>query len=1201
MNNPWLGLSSYTEESIKEYQFNGRSVAIASLATMIRQNLFVTLYGRSGIGKTSLLQAGVFPLLRREGFIPITIRLNNISDNDNDSPGAQIIWESLSETLRHDGFIFHPCDENDTYLPDFSDTLVLRKLFSTGKFLDKNDNEAIPVVALDQFEEILYKAPKASRLLISQLYALIDDNCNLIVAHPNWHDDTNFRFVVSLREDDLFLFEDVIDSLNCIDFKSNRYRLLPLSETEAKEIVLKPVSGKHIFEEGNEETIADEIIKLSKGSGQNVNTLMLSLTCYMLYNKCAGNDKGITMSNLEDYGNIIEKYYKTLTKDLPKEQRYFLEDHLIDDQGRRTPIFLSDLEKYAPKGKQLIGNSNKQLLVENQGRVELIHDQLADSILKIRNTRKGKKYKQLGVISLVIVLIGLFLFSYSRFGDVSAPTSHYRLAYKNKSVLVNNTEDTLVTIPDCNTYEINDCPSLKSIKIEGQGTSIKVYNCPNLVNISYPDNYNGCIFIFHCPNIYFKDPKIQVLGIDSTNFKTHINYMSQFPCDGESYLYDEKIYDATYKYDSISNTLIVKVPPVNIYSYNQKIPTCIPDSIKNNTDCYVPFGYKNQFSQLEEFKPFHSIRELPVYYTWKSHTIGMFGFLKTEKKWLRLTIIGILLVQYFFCNVGFVIYEAKYKNSLTVLFLSTIYGIGMSLLAILSFMAFYWTTYNIILPFNQPVSAIIGFIGCLLCMVLVYKNAFYAVIRYFRKKGINGLITDVKSYGIHGFVRDIQEKWVQLKTKIKSLKTKIKSSFTNSVKTLHIFSKCIRKNAVPYIRKNAKSIILILAVVVPIGTMLIFYIDGKNKRSIYIDKLYELIRAGQNVRAFAIIKELDKQHKSLLYPTFAHRLDDLRISFDDSIRIAHRITPTDINKIAEKQGNPLNFESFDKLLAVANDASKFAISVEYPKSNDLQEDKHQAILVDLNIPSIIPLTEQTDRLFPHYSASFSPSGNSLIIEYDGHRYSYSDINKSVVDIGRYCDTYDSRDILMYNDSVYYFTSYGNLYKGYNRTDTEPQKMNNSGIYDNLIKLPNGLIGSTGNWHEIIIYNPFVDSVYFQSKTRFVGDLRNINQEYAITTKGLYDIKRDSLIYKNNQLYKYIGNIVELQKHNDQYSFFDLEGNKVVDIITRDSERLNEISFSQNGNSIIDFHSDGISIYSIIPIAGREWVISEDDKKFFNLK
>lgn len=334
MNNPWLGLSSYTEDSLKDHQFNGRSSAIVTLTTLIRQNLFVTLYGRSGIGKTSLLQAGVYPVLRREGFSPITIRLNNFKDKEDKESGdpkalykeetaGYVIWKVIRQSLEQIGYTYRPCNTDDEYIPDFTDVSVFRKLFSAGRFMDKNGQEAVPVIVLDQFEELLYNAPKLSRLLISQLYALIDDNCNLLISHPDWHDDTNFRVVVSIREDDLFLFEDNIDSLNCVDFKSNRFRLLPLSDEEAMDVVLKPIFGKHILKEDEEDAVARGIITISKGHGQKVNTLLLSLICYILYEDSTKQGNQITLSSLANYKDIVETYYNVVTKDLPKEQRFY--------------------------------------------------------------------------------------------------------------------------------------------------------------------------------------------------------------------------------------------------------------------------------------------------------------------------------------------------------------------------------------------------------------------------------------------------------------------------------------------------------------------------------------------------------------------------------------------------------------------------------------------------------------------------------------------------------------------------------------------------------------------------------------------------------------------------------------------------------------------------------------------------------------
>lgn len=437
MKNPWLGLQSYTEESLKEYQFNGRRIASASLAALIRQNLFVTLYGRSGVGKTSLLQAGVFPMLRREGFYPVSIRLNNIEDGKDTTPrkdnegkpgegeAAKVIWDKVSAALQKQGFSYKPCDKKDEYEPDFSDILVFRKLFSAGRFLNENGEEEVPVLVLDQFEELLYKAPESASLLISQLYALIDDNYNLRISHPEWHDDTNFRIGVSIREDDLYLFEDYIDTLNCVDFKSNRYRLMPLSENEAMDVVLKPIEGKQIFEQGKEEEIAKEIIRLSKNNGQKVNTLLLSLLCRVLYDNCVKPDKCIALSDLKNYKDVLEAYYLEVVKDLPKDERYYIEDHLIDDQGRRTFVYIEDIKKFAPKALPLIkksqdsesskeqrnsddtpkSNASKILFNESQGRVEIIHDQLAASMQVFRNRRANERRSRFVAISLMSYFI----------------------------------------------------------------------------------------------------------------------------------------------------------------------------------------------------------------------------------------------------------------------------------------------------------------------------------------------------------------------------------------------------------------------------------------------------------------------------------------------------------------------------------------------------------------------------------------------------------------------------------------------------------------------------------------------------------------------------------------------------------------------------------------------------------------------------
>jgi hypothetical protein len=71
--NPWPGLESFEEEACAF--FFGRDREAASLLDHVRDAPVTVLYGRSGLGKTSLLRAGLFPLLREQNFLPVYVRL----------------------------------------------------------------------------------------------------------------------------------------------------------------------------------------------------------------------------------------------------------------------------------------------------------------------------------------------------------------------------------------------------------------------------------------------------------------------------------------------------------------------------------------------------------------------------------------------------------------------------------------------------------------------------------------------------------------------------------------------------------------------------------------------------------------------------------------------------------------------------------------------------------------------------------------------------------------------------------------------------------------------------------------------------------------------------------------------------------------------------------------------------------------------
>ena len=74
---PWLGLASFSEETLG--YFYGREDEVAELSRRVQRKLLTVLFGQSGLGKTSILRAGIVPRLRPQGHCPVPVRANGPS------------------------------------------------------------------------------------------------------------------------------------------------------------------------------------------------------------------------------------------------------------------------------------------------------------------------------------------------------------------------------------------------------------------------------------------------------------------------------------------------------------------------------------------------------------------------------------------------------------------------------------------------------------------------------------------------------------------------------------------------------------------------------------------------------------------------------------------------------------------------------------------------------------------------------------------------------------------------------------------------------------------------------------------------------------------------------------------------------------------------------------------------------------------
>ncbi|HKP66566.1 MAG TPA: hypothetical protein VJX31_08060, partial [Casimicrobiaceae bacterium] len=256
--NPWLGLASFTEET--QAFFYGREEEVAELARRVQRKLLTLLFGQSGLGKTSILRAGILPRLRPIGYCPVYVRIDYSPE-----------WPPPSEQIKQ--AIFKATEQSGQW----TRVGVANAGESLWEFLHHRDDvlqdaqgkTLTPLLIFDQFEEIftLAQSDDVGRRRASEF---IEDLANLVENRPPpeleariEQDDTaaeqfdftrsDYRVLIALREDYLAHLESLKTAMPSIT--QNRMRLARMTGEQALAAVVKP-GGKLVSEE-----VAESIVR----------------------------------------------------------------------------------------------------------------------------------------------------------------------------------------------------------------------------------------------------------------------------------------------------------------------------------------------------------------------------------------------------------------------------------------------------------------------------------------------------------------------------------------------------------------------------------------------------------------------------------------------------------------------------------------------------------------------------------------------------------------------------------------------------------------------------------------------------------------------------------------------------------------------------------------------------------------------------
>lgn len=369
----WNELDFYKEGQ----NIYGRDEEIAVISKGVINNVQTVVYGQSGVGKSSLLNAGIYPILRKNYFFPVFVRLGTVDP----SSYIQIVKDRILEEAESEYPEFGKQKLNVRMLVENSQDDIWGFLH-TIEFTDNDGYSYIPVLVFDQFEEILNDKKKneyALQLLLD-LYSLLDDTKIIPEEYIQY---TNYRLLFSIREDYLYCLEEIIDKYNLSELRYNRHRVKWLTKNNATKVIVKTF-GKCLEAESKDE-ICNKIIEKTTTESGDISTIYLSLYCSLLDMQTNGGV--IKPECLNKIDNYTYSYYKNkMDKYVSYNAKEYLEKQLVTPDGRRNSLDYEDAVRSGFVTKEelnvLIENRLLRLVsVTGNNRIEFIHDMIPKLIV----------------------------------------------------------------------------------------------------------------------------------------------------------------------------------------------------------------------------------------------------------------------------------------------------------------------------------------------------------------------------------------------------------------------------------------------------------------------------------------------------------------------------------------------------------------------------------------------------------------------------------------------------------------------------------------------------------------------------------------------------------------------------------------------------------------------------------------------------
>jgi Novel STAND NTPase 1 len=450
------GSPPFADTDIDRLVFRGRRKEIdLVLHSILSVDLFL-VYAVSGVGKTSLLTAGVLEPLRQRDYFPVIVRLNDPTR----APVALIEAQIRDAGTKAEGITVSRSPALRGKEPS-----TLWELFGGLEVWRGNTLQHL-VVIFDQFEELFTLGWSAEQRnqFIEQLGQVLrhyrggsdqsEVQDDAVLLPPD------VKITIVMREDSLGELEALAQHVPQI--MRHRFRLDGLSPDQAKAAICEPaavndprlLTQRFAYSDGAAEAILDFLqakdVRDRPGLTQSIDPCQLQIICQHVERSIlAGKPADIPADSVveiseadlggkEGLDRILRDFYRNELARFPSKERklvrHLCESGLINQNGRRLSLeegeICADYKVTKPMLEQLVDRR----LLRAEPRVgsiyyELAHDTLAAPVMAYRDEARAarRRRRQIGIGAVVGVgaVVGLaFAFRQASSRNESASAPH---------------------------------------------------------------------------------------------------------------------------------------------------------------------------------------------------------------------------------------------------------------------------------------------------------------------------------------------------------------------------------------------------------------------------------------------------------------------------------------------------------------------------------------------------------------------------------------------------------------------------------------------------------------------------------------------------------------------------------------------------------------------------------------------------------